>query len=349
MSLLVSTPSGNDFKFADVVLACVYNYGPTGDAAKDATCNTALSNAAAIIGTETVWNTYKDKVNKIFSDVSITKDYFNMKWSVLVIIGYAKFFGKPDNNDACSKTRFPIPFALMSGQGNLMNARVRATMNTLVDTSESLPSKGNGDGDLIPGLPNELQQNSVFHPKTAGHASTAAKVKQVVDDWSKENGHNEAPPPQVCDATDAPNIPSKIISIPGLIGPPQEVVEPNGLLAKIREVLCGNRCKIPDNMDSRPGAILTGDGGRCETSLGVQGGSEAYMLRDRSISGADQTQHCWDSTLALINTYVNNGANEGWRGVDPSPAFYQTGYRKLNSGKHDTISQDRLLQKLLEC
>ncbi|KAH8659312.1 SGNH hydrolase-type esterase domain-containing protein [Tricladium varicosporioides] len=417
--------SGNDFKFSDVVSACVYNYLPTGDAAKEADCNAALKKSAAIIADEAIWNTYKQKVDKIFSDVAITKDWFNLKWTVLVITGYAKFFGVPDNNDACSKTRFPMPFALIPGQGNIMKANIRATMNTLVETvnqniqskivasnpdrirfvdidsgfethrfcekgetkdpfglkeqannvwftalgtaleetsfvpdsnsaleqewnawSSNLPKKTNGDNDLIPGLPNELQKTSVFHPKTAGHKSTASRVKDAVDLWAKQNGHNGAPPPQVCFGTDAPNIPNRIISIPGLIGPPQETVEPNGLIAKLREVVCSNQCKIPDNMDARAGAVATGDGGRCEISLGVQGGSEAYILRDRSISGTDQVQDCWDRTLALITTCVNNGANEGWRGgVDPNPAFYQAGYRKLNAGKHATISQDHLLQK----
>lgn len=61
-------------------------------------------------------------------------------------------------------------------------------------------------------------------------------------------------------------------------------------------VLCADQCKIPDGMDPDAGAIAGDDTGRCEINLGVQGGSEAYALRDRSISGG-QVQHCWDTLL----------------------------------------------------
>jgi hypothetical protein len=59
--------------------------------------------------------------------------------------------------------------------------------------------------------------------------------------------------------------------------------------------LCNSNCKIPDGMDTAAGAIVSDDSGRCEISLGVQGGSEAYALRDRATSGDKQVQLCWDN------------------------------------------------------
>ncbi|KAF2489166.1 SGNH hydrolase [Lophium mytilinum] len=200
---------------------------------------------------------------------------------------------------------------------------------------------GDSDPDFRPG---ELRIAVNFHPKTQAHSNTALAVQAVVEQWGKDHQHNPSAPPMKCEGTNAGDIPQGIV-IPALIED-AEVVSPNSLLAKLRAVLCANNCQIPDDIQPHTGAVATGAGGWCQISIGVQGGSEAYMERDRSISGDDQTQHCWDTTWAIIESCVNNGANEGWQaGVAPLPAFYQAGFRQLNAGTHDTISADFLLEK----
>jgi hypothetical protein len=138
---------------------------------------------------------------------------------------------------------------------------------------------------------------------------------QVSPRWhvSRENGNDTTPSPQQCNTSNACDIPGKIVAITG----PNQVLDPNGLLSKLREgrlygitcaiafgqrpslintstVLCSNACKVPDGIDPLAGIAVSGDNGRCDISVGVQGDSEAYAVRDRSISGSDQTQYCSD-------------------------------------------------------
>ena len=39
----------------------------------------------------------------------------------------------------------------------------------------------------------ELQQTSVFHPKSAAHEGTALKIAEVVKEFQRQNGHNPGP------------------------------------------------------------------------------------------------------------------------------------------------------------
>lgn len=64
--------SGNDFKFSDVVKDCVYNVLPSKtDAEANAECDASLAEAASLIADETIWTTYKNKVNDIMGKVMI--------------------------------------------------------------------------------------------------------------------------------------------------------------------------------------------------------------------------------------------------------------------------------------
>lgn len=64
--------SGNDFKFSTVVKDCVYNVPPwKTDAQADADCDASLAEAAKLIADETIWTTYKNKVNDIMAKVMI--------------------------------------------------------------------------------------------------------------------------------------------------------------------------------------------------------------------------------------------------------------------------------------
>ncbi|KAI9865073.1 MAG: hypothetical protein M1813_002391 [Trichoglossum hirsutum] len=62
---------------------------------------------------------------------------------------------------------------------------------------------------------------------------------------------------------------------------------------KLREGFCGNLCGAPLRIDPLAGVAVSDANGRCEISIGVQGGSEAYAIRGRPISRG-QVQHCWD-------------------------------------------------------
>jgi hypothetical protein len=90
------------------------------------------------------------------------------------------------------------------------------------------------DGDDL--LPTSLQKIAVFHPKAPAHAETAKRIKEVVDQWGADNGHNQTPPPPTCVPSNAHDIPDHIIAVSGqnLNGSP-EIVDPNGLLYKLRD------------------------------------------------------------------------------------------------------------------
>ncbi|RDL32681.1 uncharacterized protein BP5553_09137 [Venustampulla echinocandica] len=406
--------SGNDFKFSSVVEKCVYNVLALTDGTANSQCDEALEEARALVSDESIWQAYKDQVNKIMSKVMIADIRgIPIPWSVLVITGYPQFWGEVVDGDKCSKTRFPVPLEIFGivKNGNLMRESVRRSMNEMVKKvnkkiqEEILPinrdkiefvdidplyaghrfcEKGAADPigansdsvwftsfetilqetkfapdpnsmleqqwapltqSLKPGddlLPNELRINSNFHPKTAGHSQTAEAVRKVVVDWGNRHEHTPVPPPQQCLATDAPNLPQKIFISSGT------VVDPNGLLYRLRDTLCNNKCEIPAGIDAQAGAIVTGAGGRCEISVGIQGGSEGYAVRDRSISGDEQVKLCWDNLERLITTCVQNQAKHGWQGgIDPNPAFYEAGFRTLNppDNKHQTIDENHALQK----
>jgi lysophospholipase L1-like esterase len=302
--------SGNDFRFGNVVKKCVYNWKAGTDTRRDAQCMTALDEAQQIVSNGPVWESYKQKVNKILDDVAVP-DQLNQRWAVLVITGYTKFFGEATENDACSSTRFRIPNLPI--QGNLMRVNVRQRMNTLVENvnnriysdivsintnrirfvniddhfeghrfcekgrvndpvgandpniwfislgttlqessftpdsnskleqewdewAQGLDSKAGGG--VAPG---KLRETSCFHPKAAGHAETAKKIQQTVVEWGSQNGPSgttpPSPPPLPCFRSNAENLPEGIVVSPGqnqAVGSGQ-VVDPNGLLYKIRE------------------------------------------------------------------------------------------------------------------
>jgi hypothetical protein len=53
-------------------------------------------------------------------------------------------------------------------------------------------------------------------------------------------------------------------------------------------------------------------------------------------------------TPAVIEQCVKNQPKEGWQNSnDPTPAFYQAGFRPLNSGEHPRIQEDKVLKKSL--
>jgi hypothetical protein len=195
--------------------------------------------------------------------------------------------------------------------------------------------------------PGELQQTSVFHPKAAGHALTAQSIKDVVD----MRGRDIA-----CVDSNAGTIPTNPIIIPN-----SNTVGARQLLYMIREQLCGDpefKCQMPANVPAEAGAVLTDAGGRCEITVGVSGvlklgvagnlhanDYEAYMVRDRSISGTEQVQHCWDVTQTIIESCVQVNPKEGWEnGADNTPAFYQAGLVQLNSRTHPAIDENNVLK-----
>ena len=191
--------------------------------------------------------------------------------------------------------------------------------------------------------PTGFGQDASFHPKTAAHKITAEKIRDLINARAIKH-----PPPKTCQDTGAGELPS-LIKIPDLVS--TDLREPNGLLAKLREQVCGNpaKCEIPSPIPKQAGAIVTDNGGRCEISIGVKGKGgqpsfEAYIVRDRTISDREQ-KDCWDRTWDMMGDCVKNGPRESWQnGVDPFPAFYQLGFVKLNSRTHDTIPEDHLLE-----
>jgi hypothetical protein len=127
--LITLSISGNDFLFGNVMKKCMYHWS-VGDSRKDSECNQALAQASQVVNSDTIWALYREKVEKILRDVAI-KDRFNMRWSVLVITGYAKFFAPASEGNDCSSYRFPIP--IIGITGNLLRVKVWTQTNTLVD------------------------------------------------------------------------------------------------------------------------------------------------------------------------------------------------------------------------
>lgn len=75
---------GNDFDFAPVVLACVYNYNVIGD--RDKECDAALAKAEEHVKNETIWANYRTKVKHIL-DNHMTSEAAGEGASVLLITG----------------------------------------------------------------------------------------------------------------------------------------------------------------------------------------------------------------------------------------------------------------------
>jgi hypothetical protein len=54
------------------------------------------------------------------------------------------------------------------------------------------------------------------------------------------------------------------------------------------------------------------------------------------------------SFSTVITQCINNQPKEGWQNsYDPTPAFYQGGFRAINSGKHPEIPDGNVLKKSL--
>jgi hypothetical protein len=154
----------------------------------------------------------------------------------------------------------------------------------------------------------------VFHPRAQGHnliagtvmmAMAAERAKMLgVEEILPQGDEIEvveycpspaAPPaiPLACYGSNSPPVPGKVIT-------PSSIVDPDNLLYQMRSVLCSNNCGVPAGIGSEHGAIWSqnvASGTYCEIAVGIEGGIEAYMIRDRSIeTGGDQEQHCWDKT-----------------------------------------------------
>lgn len=136
-------------------------------------------------------------------------------------------------------------------------------------------------------------------------------------------------------------------------------------------VICNNKCSYPKDIPEGAVAFYKEDDkedARCEISVLLDGGSEAYMMRDRSTGTEAETKNCWDSTMrrkypvqdsylqaltlffTVIDTCVQNTNRHGWQGgVDPAPGFYQTGLRRKDSTNpefpHPSIPDDRAMDR----
>ncbi|KAH0562424.1 hypothetical protein GP486_002884 [Trichoglossum hirsutum] len=401
--------SGNDFNFGDVVRSCIYSLKPL-DINKDSDCQRALQGAREKIQDNRIWDSYKAKVNDILQKVAITTRYSGLDWSVLVITGYAKFFGPVSAGDPCSSFRFPLP--VPGFQGNLLHPDVRTEMNSLVDMvnrqissqivgvntnlirfvniddhfeghrfcdrgktdgandpdvwfisfdttleeteftpnpnssleqgwdawAQAIPNGGNGV------LPGALRRSSVFHPKAAGHLQTAKKVQTTVTNWGNDHGHRPDPSSLSCNPAEAGDLSGLFIAA----SRPNEAVDVTNVLFKLRDVLCNNACRLPDRMYPQAGTAVSGDNGRCDIYVALEGGSQAYAIRDRSISGDAQAQHCWGTLQKIISDCIKGGAKRGaMSGVDPTPAMYQAGLVKINafSPNQPQLSQENALEK----
>ncbi|KAF1985452.1 hypothetical protein K402DRAFT_109487 [Aulographum hederae CBS 113979] len=132
-----------------------------------------------------------------------------------------------------------------------------------------------------------------------------------------------------CQKDNAPSGPEKLIAGDGEI-------DVNGLMYRLREVVCNNQCAVPAGISSAAVAIKTSNNGdSCEISVALEGGVEAWIYR-MSPSTGDQWQQCWDSTENIINSCIQNGPNTGWWNGNPYQ-FNQLGLRPLNDAgaQHD--------------
>ncbi|KAI1085387.1 hypothetical protein F5B20DRAFT_587438 [Whalleya microplaca] len=125
---------------------------------------------------------------------------------------------------------------------------------------------------------------------------------------------------------------------------------PNDLLYRLREKICSNECKIPDQLPSNGDKITKvwpsiGANGACEISIALQNNIEAYIYRNTAASGIEQ-QECWDFTEDLINNCIKGQGNKGWTNGPDDNQFYELGFRPLNGAgsNHDKFSGNDFLK-----
>lgn len=237
--------------------------------------------------------------------------------------------------------------------------------------------------DLQPGdefLPNELKINSNFHPKTAGHTMTAQAVHDRVVDWGNRHEHTPTPPPQQCVASDAPNLPTRIFVNANTILDPNQLlyelraskshISPVPFLRKTNDFL---QLFAPTNVKFQPGSTPSPEPSfkgqvvvvksrsvfrvaRKHTLFVIapfpamnKHNSAGTIFKTVSLHTHPPTKHTSKLThRPVINNCINNQPKYGWQaGIDPNPAFYQTGFRTLNApdGKHSTIDPNHVLQQ----
>ncbi|KAG4034693.1 hypothetical protein MFRU_002g00480 [Monilinia fructicola] len=186
-------------------------------------------------------------------------------------------------------------------------------------------------------LPNAIHRSSVFHPKRDGHMMTMESIKRTVYGWRYAHQLGGTGPTMECFSTK--------IKPPNTVFPndSEAAVSPVMILDLIRKTLCDNRCEVPVMPSGRkikPQAVNVRKGtrGLCEISVALEGGSEAYGLRDQ-VQGGDPTLGSRGCPIILQNLMihcVNGGANEGWIYGSGENGFYQMGFREVNptSGWH---------------
>ncbi|TVY59620.1 Lipase [Lachnellula suecica] len=120
--------SGNDFKFGQAVVNCVYPYRLLpGTRRFEKACNDTLTKAQNAIEDPAKWNNFTKVIEKMKSEVLTTAGR-------IYITGYAKFFAPPRENDACDSTYF-FPRRLFAALP--MKSATRLRLNSLVDLVNS--------------------------------------------------------------------------------------------------------------------------------------------------------------------------------------------------------------------
>ncbi|KAH6699776.1 hypothetical protein BKA61DRAFT_741123 [Leptodontidium sp. MPI-SDFR-AT-0119] len=112
------------------------------------------------------------------------------------------------------------------------------------------------------------------------------------------------------------------------------VIDPNGLLFRLRQASCTNECSVPQGIQESAVKIYS-NGNECEISVAIANNIEAWFYRATPSTG-HQWQECWDATEEVINNCIKEGPNKGWwNGVDEYQ-YYEIGFRALNdpTAKH---------------
>ncbi|KAL9621816.1 MAG: hypothetical protein Q9160_003789 [Pyrenula sp. 1 TL-2023] len=282
-------------------------------------------------------------------------------------VNLANLAAVPGNGTAAN-SKNKVNLAAAAGNGTTANSNNKVNLATPGNGTAPVNNVLLGLDSLSWIFPDTMKR--VFHPRPRGHAVIAnlvlwhmrqerAKALGEGDILSSDEEETwgvcplvKTPPPLACNPSSdgASNLPAHIFAYKGDGG----VMDTNQILFKMRERFCSNDCDIPKGGFPWDAVSVQAEGGkrdaRCEVSIGVEGGIEIYMSRDRSVNSVEEANNCWDSTAHIINDCIRDTAREGWQnGVDPAPGFYQAGIRKLNNppGKHNRIQEDKVLKKSL--
>ena len=135
---------GNDLSLYKVVLTCLYNHrlvGSKTDFQRDKECNSLLDHVENRFDDPNLWETYRQKVRTIIKDVLSTGVNGSKNASLLVILGYPKLFGKPEDGDACMNLRLPIHVAGIRIKTNILRPELRQRLNDYIDRTNDRISK----------------------------------------------------------------------------------------------------------------------------------------------------------------------------------------------------------------